>query len=141
MEIAILFWAMMLAAGSYSVALGGWEGRTTMGLFVLAALATIASNRWLVLNWQETNLTVCLIDTATFVATYLIAVKSRRWWPIWVAAFQLNSVAAHVATMISPDFSNFVYQGYASLWALPSMLIMVFGIFRDRLGKYRYEFA
>lgn len=141
MEIAILFWTMMLAACGYGFVLGGWEGKATTLVFVLASLATIASNRWVVLNWHQTNMMVLVVDFLTLSAMYLVAARSRRWWPLWVAAFQLNSVTAHIATVISPQFSNLVYQGYEGLWAIPSLLVMVIGVWRDRLWKYRYEFA
>lgn len=141
MEIAILFWTMMLAACGYAVLLGGWEGKSTAGIFVVASIATILANRWFDIHWHQTNMAVFGIDLATFAGIYLVAARSRRWWPLWVAAFQLNAVAAHIATLISPEFSNLVYQGYEGLWAIPCALAMVVGIFRDRLWKYRYEFA
>lgn len=141
MEIAILFWTLMFASCGYAVVLGGWEGKCTTAIIVLATSLTVLSNRWLDVHWHETNVTVFIVDVLTLLAMYLVAVRSHRWWPLWVAAFQLNSVAAHLATVISPQFSNLVYQGYEGLWAIPGQLVMVVGIFRDRLWKYRYEFA
>ena len=84
---------------------------------------------------------VLLVDLATFAAMYVIAGLSERWWPIWVAAFQLNSVVAHIASAITPTFSALVYQGYEGLWAVPGQLVMVFGIYRDRRWKSRYDLA
>ncbi len=140
MEIAIQFWALILAACGYAVMFGGWEGRCATAILVVASIATALSNKWFHVHWHETNISVFVIDIATFAALYMVAAASHRWWPIWMAAFQFNSVAGHVATMISPEFKNLVYQGYSGLWAIPCVLVMVYGIWRDRVGKFRYEF-
>jgi hypothetical protein len=144
--IAILFWSMSLSACVYALLLGGWEGRWTTLIIILASLATLLANHlmrsyWSHLFWVDTNLAVLAIDLVTFLAMYVIAAKSMRWWPIWVAAFQLNSVVAHVATTVDPAFSAIVYQGYEGMWAIPGQLVMIFGIYRDRLRKTHYDLA
>lgn len=144
--IAILFWSLCLGACAYAFLLGGWEGRWTTVIIILASIATLAANLWFRHrsghSWHDaTNEVVLAIDLLTFLAMYLIAARSEHWWPIWVAAFQLNSVVAHLATIISPAFSAIVYQGYEGLWAIPGQLVMVLGIYRDRGWKNRYDFA
>ncbi|WP_148276612.1 hypothetical protein [Sphingobium sp. SYK-6] len=146
MLIAILFWFLCLSACAYALVLGGWEGRWTTLVVLLAALGTMAVNRWTSAHqyetfWASTNMMVLFIDAATFFAMFVIAGVSDRWWPIWVAAFQLNSVVAHFATMIDPAFSALVYQGYEGLWAIPLLLVMVLGIYRDRMWTARYGLA
>jgi hypothetical protein len=141
MAFAILFWTMVAASCGYAIVFGAWEGRVTTAIIISASVGTAYANKWLDFHWYSTNTGVFIVDLATLTAMYLVAARSRRWWPLWVAAFQLNSVAAHLATMISPEFSAQVYHGMESLWALPGQLVMVLGIFRDRIGKFRYEFA
>lgn len=141
METTILFWTMIAGACAYAVVLGGWEGRWTAGIFIAASVASYAVNRWLYVFWHKTNLSMFFVDVVALLAFYLIAARSRHWWPLWVVAFQLNTVASHLATMISPDFSNAVYRGYGGLWAIPCLLVMVYGIWRDRTGRHRFEFV
>jgi hypothetical protein len=141
LETTILFWTMIVGACAYAVALGGWEGKWTAGIFVLASAASYAVNRWLHIFWHKTYLSMFLVDFLAMLAFYVIAAKSRHWWPVWVVAFQLNTVASHLATMISPDFSNAVYRGYGGLWAIPCALVMVYGIWRDRSKGQRLEYA
>jgi hypothetical protein len=139
MLIAILFWSMCIGACTYALLLGGWEGRVTTAVVLSATLATMFLERLLDLHWHETNQIVLAIDLAAFLVMYVVAAKSRQWWPIWVAAFQLNSVVAHFATLITPEFSALVYHGYEGLWAIPGQLIMVLGIHRDRGWKNSYD--
>lgn len=141
MLIAILFWVMTLSACGYAAFLGGWEGKWTTALIVSATFGTFISEAVINLNWRQTNSLVFAVDLAMLVGMYVIAVKSRRWWPLWVAAFQLNSVAAHLATVLSPAFSAAVYNGFEGLWAFPGQILMVYGIWRDRVGEYRFKLS
>ncbi|MBN8831120.1 MAG: hypothetical protein J0G94_10985 [Sphingomonadales bacterium] len=139
MLIAILFWSMCIGACGYALLLGGWEGRATTAIVLLATFATMFLERLLNLHWRETNEIVLAIDLVAFLAMYVVAARSRQWWPIWVAAFQLNAVVAHFATIITPEFSALVYHGYEGLWAIPGQLVMVLGIHRDRGWKSSYD--
>ncbi len=141
MLILVLFWVMTLAACAYAVLLGAWEGKWAALLILSASAITLVSELVLRLNWHGTNVLMFAVDLALFGGFYAIAAKSRRWWPIWIAAFQLNSVVAHVATLLSPAFSHLIYHGYEGLWAFPGQIIMVFGIYRDRLKAYRPTLA
>ena len=144
--IAILFWSLCLIACVYALLFGGWEGRCTTLVVLLASLGTMAANWWTSIHdrsgfWTSTNALVLLVDLATFLAMYAIVSRSDKWWTIWVAAFQFNSVVAHVATIINPDFSALIYQGYEGLWAIPLLLVMVLGIRRDRGWKNQHDLA
>ena len=132
---------MIIGACVYAIALGGWEGRWTATVFIAGSFGSYIVNRWLHLVWGKTNVSMFLLDFAMFAALYLVAARSRHWWPVWVVAFQLNTVASHLATVVSSDFSVAVYKNYGGLWAIPCALVMVIGIFRDRMGKFRHEFA
>jgi len=132
MLIAMLFWILCLAGCIYAVVLGDWEGKVVTAIILVSTVATVASNRLLDVHWHSTNHMMLIVDLATFLALFMVAARSRRWWPVWFAAFQLNTVAAHVATMISPTFNALTYRGYEGLWAIPCLLVMVFGIYRDR---------
>jgi len=141
LETTILFWTMIIGACAYAVILGGWEGRCTAAIFVVASLASLAALKVVHIHWHKTNITMLAVDLATLIAFYVVAAKSRHWWPVWVVAFQLNAVASHLAALISPDFSVSVYRNYTGLWAVPCALVMIIGIFRDRFWKVRNDYA
>lgn len=141
MQPTILFWVMILGACVYAIALGGWEGRWTAAIFILASVASLVALQVVHIHWHKTNITMFGIDVVTLIALYAVAAKSRHWWPVWVVAFQLNAVASHIAALISPDFSSGVYRSYVGLWAIPCALVMVVGIFRDRVWKLRHDFV
>jgi hypothetical protein len=141
MGIAILLWTMMVAACSYAVLVGGWEGKCMAAVIAISSLVTAFWDISLGLGGSYVNLARFSINLATLIAMYLIAAYSWRWWPLWVAAVQLNIVVAHLAALFSPPLSTLLSQGPEGFWALPGLALMVLGIFRDRLWKYRCDLA
>ncbi len=61
-----------------------------------------------------------------------MALRSRSYWPLWMAAFHLISVTTHAATIAQPELRPIIYFALQSFWSLPLLLVMVAGIMLDR---------
>jgi len=120
----------------YLVRYGGRTGRRsgavllTMSL-ISAALALTAPS-YVVLQPR-----MLLCDAVSLVLKFGIAVHSTRRWPIWVAAFQLNTVLAEAAIMLAPAFRNEFYYAMSTIWAVPTLFVMVVGTALDRRAEMR----
>ena len=49
----------------------------------------------------------------------------------WITAFQLLTVATHLATIIAPDYLPKIYSAIATFWVVPLLLSMVAGVYLD----------
>ena len=135
MVIAILFWTLSILSCVYAFFTGGREGKWAALVIICASAASMVGPE--TKSWIETQLAVALVDTVTLAAMTAIALHSRAYWPIWMAAFQLNTVATHLATFIAQDYGPALYQGLGGFWAIPGQIAMVIGIFLDnRSGWY-----
>jgi hypothetical protein len=131
MLIMILIWVFLALCSFYAAALGGKTGRAGALLTVGATLATWFAQYYR--PWSQTNFPVLVIDAALLVAFYLLALRSRVYWPIWAAGFHLITVAGHAATLVSPGFSSSIYYYFNGMWAIFVQLAMVWGITVDRI--------
>jgi hypothetical protein len=133
MDIAILFWIFFVP----SIILIGWHGdffaRSFAAFLVCMTLLTFALNNLLGMDqaWQW----VILIHVAIFLFVMYGAFTSSSFWPIWFAAFQLNSVGAGLAQLVDGNEYLRLYAYTASLWALPALCAAVIGILRDNQAK------
>jgi hypothetical protein len=153
MMIMFLFWSLVLFCCVYAAVAGGKDGKWATAIIILASILTVPASqmeRWgqtqipamlaSVLTipaseleqWGQTQIPVMIVDTATLLAMYALALRSRAYWPLWMTAFQLISVTTHFATLVTPAFAPRIYQGMESLWAIPGLLSMVIGISLDR---------
>jgi hypothetical protein len=136
--IGLLFWVLTLASCTYAWMMGGRDGRTVAAIMVGATLATtIAEN---VTAWSHTQDRVLLVDAGMFIMLYVLAMRSDRFWPIWLAAFQLATVSSHVATIPMGAVSGKIYQMISTVWVIPLQLTLVLGIWQDRVAALRTHY-
>jgi len=94
-----------------------WRGEKperTGGLILAAAWgATMLVHRQGV---YSPELAVILVDVAGLAGFIWLSLWSRRLWTVFMAAFQLDAVAAHIATLLSPHISGFTYITTTGLW-------------------------
>ena len=61
----------------------------------------------------------------------LLALGSRRFWPLWVAGFQLTSVLSHFLKTLHWDMIPQVYAAAERFWIYPIFLAIVVGTWRN----------
>ncbi|WP_179042132.1 hypothetical protein [Sphingobium lactosutens] len=70
---------------------------------------------------------------AIFLASLVaLAMIYRRWWLIWMAAFQANGTASHFAALLSPVYVRVIYYTLSTIWGIPILAVWVIGICKDR---------
>jgi hypothetical protein len=136
MVILASFWLLTAACAIYGFMYGGSSGRWGVGLFVAGALLTgLATLRDRA--WSSTVYPIMWIDIACLVGFLILALRSRHFWPLWFAAFQMVAVSAHLATIARPSFMPKAYAAFQTFWSIPMLLVMVRGIVLDRRATKR----
>ena len=135
--IVFLFYLVALLAACVYLALyggrtGRWSGAVVLSMSLVSAVLALTAPNFVVL---QPRMLAC--DIVTLAFKVVIALRSTRYWPIWTTAFQLNTVLAQVAIMSSPMFRNEFYYAMATIWAMPTLIIMIWGTFLDRRHEMR----
>ncbi|MBL0022802.1 MAG: hypothetical protein IPP23_11385 [Sphingomonadales bacterium] len=134
MLIEILFWLFLVLTCLFCALAGGKAGRAGVALIIAATIATdIAQNTT---NWSHTAWPIAAIDAALLVGLYILALKSRAYWPLWATGFHLITVITHIATIIAPGFRFGVYFGFSGIWSLLTLLAMVIGVAADHRASH-----
>ena len=122
---------LLLLCCGYAGIWGGAAGRWGAGMMGAAALLSIPASR-LDPSWGSTAYGVFAVDLCLMIGLTIVAVRSRRYWPLWAAGLHLNTVISHCATMVVPRVVPKVYQTLESVWSVPILIVMVIGISLDR---------
>jgi hypothetical protein len=98
-------------------ALAVWRGRDDERLGAAAYLAAWALSM-MVFRARSSDLQegVLLIDTGLFALFLLLAMRSRRFWPLFAAGFQLLAVVTHVARILDAGVSGWAYITAGVVW-------------------------
>lgn len=131
MLIGILFWSLTIIGCLYAALLGSRDGRWAALLITSASLLSIPA-ALLSGGWARTEHALFTVDALLLVGLLTLAMKSDRYFPIWMAGFQLISVLTHLSTLMAPDFAPKIYRALGSLWAMPITVSMMWGIYLDR---------
>lgn len=129
--IAFSFWALTLLCCGFAAALGGRDGRRVAAVYCIGLLATAGA--WFIQkDWSHTNLPTFAVDTALLVAFWWVALRSDRWFPLWVTGFHLVTVLSHVASLATPGYVFKLYFFLQGFWSVPMLLALAAGVALDR---------
>lgn len=85
-------------------------------------------------RFDDVELGVLLIDGGLFLGFLGVALRSSRFWPLWVAGFQLTTIVGHGLKAVDTSLFPTAYAAAINLWSYPIILILAVGTWR----RYRY---
>jgi hypothetical protein len=133
----IVFNLLLLTTSGYAVLRGGAPERMTGWLLIAAAAMT-----WIVPPWHvsyfDPEAGIFAIDVLLLLALVVIALKADRFWPLVMAAMQLDSIAAHILKVFDADLIPITYALMITVWAYPMQFILVAGTIRHRSRLQRF---
>lgn len=131
MAVAISFWVFAAICCGYGALFGGRDGKWVASLYMGAILLTVPA-QLLQQQLGDSIWPVILVDTWLLCGLCWVAMRTNRYWPLWVAGFHIITMTAHLAALISPSFTARVYFGLATMWAIPKLLVILIGVAQDR---------
>lgn len=129
----LLFVALLSSCCGYALWRGGAPERIGAGLQI-AAFATGFPVRLLVDQQGYARLAAGMmaVDWMLFAALVVLAWRSTRFWPLWIAAWQAAALTGHLAKFIDPGMLPTGYAVQAQAWAYPMLLATAAGAWRHR---------
>ncbi|MEQ1724586.1 MAG: hypothetical protein ABL882_01500 [Sphingopyxis sp.] len=98
--IALIETMFPAACLGLTVLIGGRPERAGAWIAIFGFVATSLIG---VTTWHAFEGRVFVIDVAVLVGFWTIAIKSNRFWPYWVTAWQLVGVFVHMQSLIFVD--------------------------------------
>lgn len=131
----LTYYAILFAVCAYAFLHGRADERLAATTCIAATFATN-----FVYNppgaFSGVEIGVLVVDGATFAAFTYLALRSDRFWPLWVAGLQLTAVVAHALKAVELDLMPQAYAAAARFWVYPIFLIIIAGTFRNhRRGR------
>ncbi|MFD1612979.1 hypothetical protein ACFSCW_14330 [Sphingomonas tabacisoli] len=140
--LRLLYLATLIGACSYAFWRGGEDERIGAGIQLASSLASLPA-AWLAgrSGWQAGHLPLLAVDLLTLVAFVWLAMRSRKFWPLWVAGFHLNAVLTHLAKLLAPTALPAGYALVQGFWAYPLMAALIVGTRNQSRMRHRHAQA
>lgn len=127
-----LFWALLLLACGYALWRGGRDERIAALACLGASLATRLLIAPLHLRYSGVEFGLLAIDLAMLGLFTAVALKSYRFWPLWVAGLQLTTSFGHLFKAVDFDLLPHAYGAATRFWSYPILLILVIATWRGQ---------
>lgn len=131
MIIAISFWILTLTSCCYAWLWGGRAGRLAASMIVAASALSFPAV-YFGEAYYRTEDAILAVDLALLIGLYVLSLRSERYFVLWMTGFHLVAVISHFSTLLLPDVAAQIYRALSSFWALPTALVMFFGVRADR---------
>jgi hypothetical protein len=131
------FWTILICTFAYALWRGRSDERIAAGVCVVATIATRFAISPLSERYTGVEIGLLLIDGMVLAAFIAIALRSKRFWPLWVAGLQLTSSLSHLMKVVEIDLLPRAYAAAAVFWSYPILLIIIVGTWRTHQRSLR----
>jgi len=123
------YYAILFLVSAYAMLRGRSDERIAVATCIVATIATniVYTPKG---SFVSVEMGVMLVDVGTFAAFTFLALRSDRFWPLWLAGLQLTTVIAHALKAVHLDLMPQAYAAAARFWVYPIFLVIVIGTWR-----------
>lgn len=123
----LLYGTLLWSIGVYAFRYGGWEERLGIFTLITSAYLTLLLSTLFRARYTHIELPILLGDVITFITLQWLALRSNKFWPLWVAAFGGVVLLSHLAPLM-PGMLPATYHDAIALWGYPSLIVLALGI-------------
>lgn len=128
----LVFLGLLLGTLLYAAFRGGAPERLSALIIVAATVATVLVPKVGKVAFASLEPGVFIVDSLTGVAFILVALRAQRYWPMWMAALQIDTVLTHVAMLTAPRVMPWAYAVMEIAWSYPMVILLAVGTARHQ---------
>ena|SRR6185503_17712120 len=126
-----LYWTLLTITCGYALTRGRADERFIATVCVIASVVTA----FVLSAWRQRYSGIesgeLLVDIVTLGAFVFVALRSDRFWPLWVAGLQLTTSMSHLLKAVDVELVPQAYAAAEKFWSYPILLILAIGTWRD----------
>jgi len=126
----ILYALLLLAVCGYAFWRGRTDERWAAAICLTASVISVAVLGPVRLRYSGVEIGVFAVDAITFLGFTSIALRSERFWPLWISGLQLTTSMGHLFKMIDANLLPIAYGAALRLWSYPILIILAVGTWR-----------
>lgn len=125
------YYAILLAVCAYAFLAGRSDERIVASICAIASVVSALVVAPLGSRYSNVEAGIFLVDIAAFAGFTFVALRTDRFWPLWIAGLQLTTIIAHGLKSVQLDLMPQAYAAAARFWVYPIFMIIVVGTWRS----------
>jgi hypothetical protein len=130
----ILYGALMWGVTIYAFRRGGREERIAAVGIVVASYATPLALISMPTRFHRVEVPLALLDACLAVLLLYLALRSNKFWPLWLTAMQCLTIFSHFALLV-PHMLPWSYWNAAVVWSYPMWIVLAIAIRRHHRAQ------
>lgn len=127
----ILFSLLLVLVCGYALARGGAAERIGALIILLGSVLTPLVTSSGATRFRHVEHGALLVDLIGLVLFFILALTTRRFWPLWMTAMQGVGSISHLA-ILAPGVIPWMYGNAIALWGYPMLLLLAAATWRHR---------
>lgn len=128
----LTYWIMLFVVSAYAFAYGRFDERWAAGICIAATIGSVLLHSPFSGRYSNVETGVMIVDLLALAGFTSIALRSNRFWPLWVAGLQLTTILAHAMRAVDFALVPKIYAVAARFWVYPIFLVIVIGTWRSQ---------
>jgi hypothetical protein len=128
----VIYTVLLLGVCGYAFWRGHSDERLAAAVCLVASVASLALLGPAKLRYSGVELGVLAVDLFTLAAFTYVALRSDRFWPLWISGLQLTTSVGHVLKAIDSHLVPFAYAAALRVWSYPILIILAIAVWRGR---------
>lgn len=124
----IIFYALLFGSCSYALLKGTREAQIVAVVTLVATFATLI----LVSRYAAVEIGVFTVDMLVLLAFIAVALKSDRFWPLWIAGLHLTTTFGHALRALEDQMVPIAYAVSLRFWSYPIQIILIVAVWRSQ---------
>jgi hypothetical protein len=125
-----IFAPLLVAVCLYAWLRGGDDERIVAATCLAGTAATMLVISPLRQRYSGVEDGLLLVDLAVLAGFVTVALRSKRFWPLWAAGLQLTTSLGHILKGVDQDLVPRAYGAALQFWSYPILIILAVGTFR-----------
>lgn len=125
------YFFVLFVVCAYAFVRGHGDERVVATVCIAASIASLLVGRPAASAYVAMEYGLLTVDVAALLGFTFVALRSERFWPLWVAGLQLTTLLSHAFKYGRLDLMPEAYAAAARFWVYPIFLIIVIGTWRS----------
>ncbi|MFL6728652.1 MAG: hypothetical protein ACJ8E3_08385 [Sphingomicrobium sp.] len=131
----VIFWLLLFVVCASAALRGRTDERIAAGACAVATLVTHFILGPMKIKYSTVEPGLMALDLAMLATFVVLALRSSRFWPLWVAGLQLTMSTAHLLKAVEVDLMPRAYAAALVFWSYPILIIILISSWRT----HKYE--
>ena len=125
-----LFRTLLIGIVLFALWRGGRDERIIAAVCLIGAITSQLVFAPISERFESVELGVFIVDLMVLAAFLAVALRSCRFWPLWVTALQLTTTLGHILKGLDADLIPKAYGAALTFWSYPILIILLIGTWR-----------